>query len=145
LFVHVAPMALANAWHLTSCFTGFRISSRVKWDAWISSKHVSRRRRQVHTTLTSVILRSRPGTTSEWIKLSSYTCITCLSTLQCNGWSSLLHKTMEIMEVGWACWIWVTNGYNPYYYDMVEARNHFRLDYTFILYRYKVFKHLPMQ
>jgi hypothetical protein len=28
---------------------------------------------------------------------------------------------------------------------MVEARNHFRLDYTSILYIYKVFKHIMMQ
>ena len=47
---------------------------------------------------------------------------------------------------GLSCWIRVTIGYNPwYYYDIVEAKNHFRLDYTSTLYIYKVFNHLPMQ
>ena len=39
----------------------------------------------------------------------------------------------------------VTNRYNPYYYDVVEAMNHFRVDYTSLIYIYKVFTHLPMQ
>ena len=36
-------------------------------------------------------------------------------------------------------------GYKPYHYDMVEAKNHFRLDYTVISYVYAVFKNLPIQ
>ena len=44
-----------------------------------------------------------------------------------------------------SCWIGVTIGYNPYYYDMVEAKNYFRLDYTSTLYIYKEFNHIPMQ
>jgi hypothetical protein len=46
---------------------------------------------------------------------------------------------------GLSCWIRVTIGYNPYHYDMVETKNHFRLDYTSTLYIYKVFNYLPMQ
>ena len=38
-----------------------------------------------------------------------------------------------------------TNGYKPYYHDMVEARIHFRLGYISLLYVYKVFKPLPVQ
>ncbi len=49
------------------------------------------------------------------------------------------------MKVGWADWIWLTTGYKPYHYDMVKARNHFIVTYTYIIYIYKVFKHLPMQ
>ena len=39
----------------------------------------------------------------------------------------------------------ITIGYKPYNLDMVKARNHFRLDYTFILYIYQMFKQLLMQ
>jgi hypothetical protein len=35
---------------------------------------------------------------------------------------------------GLSCWIGVTIRNNPYYYDMFEAKNHFRLDYTSTLY-----------
>ena len=41
--------------------------------------------------------------------------------------------------------IWVTTEYKPYHYDMVDAKNHFRLDYTAISYVHEVFKHLLMQ
>ena len=51
-------------------------------------------------------------------------------------------KPMEVCQAGWT---WVTTVYKPYQYDIVKARNHFRLNYTSILYIYKVFKHLPMQ
>jgi hypothetical protein len=42
---------------------------------------------------------------------------------------------------------WLTTGYKTYHYsyDMAFAKNHFRLDYTSILYIYKVFKHLTMK
>ena len=50
-------------------------------------------------------------------------------------------KTMEVCQAGWT---WVTTGYNPYQYDIVEARNHFRLNCTSILYIYKCLKHLLM-
>jgi hypothetical protein len=46
---------------------------------------------------------------------------------------------------GLSCWIRVTIRNNPYYYDMVEAKNHFRLDYNSTLFIYKVFNHLPMK
>ena len=38
----------------------------------------------------------------------------------------------------------VSTGYKPYHHDMVEveAKNHFRLDYTSISYVYEVFKHI---
>ena len=49
------------------------------------------------------------------------------------------------MKVDWADWIWLTTGYKPYHYDIVKARNHFIVTYTYIIYIYKVFKHLPMQ
>ena len=42
------------------------------------------------------------------------------------------------------CWFWVNTGYNPHKYDMVNTKIHSRLDYTFIVCIYKVFKHLPM-
>ncbi len=43
--------------------------------------------------------------------------------------------------------IWLTTGYRPYHFYIVEAKNpfSFRLDYTSILYIHKVFKHLWMQ
>ena len=53
--------------------------------------------------------------------------------------------TSQNHGVGLSCWIWVTNGYDPYYYDMVYDKNHFKLDYTSILCMYNNFKHLPMQ
>ena len=40
-------------------------------------------------------------------------------------------KPMEVCQAGWT---WVTNVYKPYQYDIVEARNHFRLNYISILY-----------
>ncbi len=51
------------------------------------------------------------------------------------------------MEVGSAGKIWLTTGYKIYHnsFDLAEARDHFRLDYTSILYIYKVFKDLLMQ
>ena len=51
------------------------------------------------------------------------------------------------MEVDWTGWIWLTTGYKSYQYnyDIAKANNHFRLDYTSILYIYKVFKKLTMQ
>ena len=63
------------------------------------------------------------------------------------------HLPMQLMIIltsqnhggGLSCWIGVTIGYNPYYYDMVEAKNYFRLDYTSTLYIYKEFNHIPMQ
>jgi hypothetical protein len=33
----------------------------------------------------------------------------------------------------------VTHRYNPYYYDVVEAMNHFRVDYTSLLYSLSVY------
>ena len=36
-------------------------------------------------------------------------------------------------------------GYKPYHYDMVEAKNHFRLDYTAFSYVYEVFKNFAIQ
>ena len=38
-----------------------------------------------------------------------------------------------------------TNEYKLYHHDMVEAGIHFRLDYTSLLYIYKLIKHIPMQ
>ena len=49
------------------------------------------------------------------------------------------------MEVGKTFQTWVTTGYKPYHYDMVETKNHFRLDYTAISYVHEVFNYLPMQ
>ena len=51
------------------------------------------------------------------------------------------------MEVGSAGKIWLTTGYKTYHYnyDLVETMKHFILDYTSILYIYKVFKNLLMQ
>ena len=57
-----------------------------------------------------------PRTTLEWLRLPSYTYIKCLNTFWFSGWSSLIHKSMEM---GWSGWIWVTTRYKPYYYDMV--------------------------
>jgi DNA-binding helix-hairpin-helix protein with protein kinase domain len=51
-------------------------------------------------------------------------------------------KPMEVCQVGWT---WVTTVYKPYQYDIVDSRNHFRLNTTSILYIYKVFNHLLMQ
>ena len=48
------------------------------------------------------------------------------------------------MKGGRTCWFWENTGYNPHKYDMVNTKIHSRLDYTFILCIYKVFKHLPM-
>jgi hypothetical protein len=91
-----------------------------------------------HTTMTWL----RPGTTLEWITLPLYIYINCLSTFQCSRWSPLLYKSHG---GGLRSWIGVTIRYNPYYYDMVETKNHFRLDYTSTLHIHIVFSHLPMQ
>ena len=49
------------------------------------------------------------------------------------------------MEVGRTDQTWVITGYKPYYYNMVETKSHFRLDYTSISCICNVFKHLSMQ
>ena len=46
---------------------------------------------------------------------------------------------------GGLSWLNQGNNWVQTSYGMVEARNHFRLDYTFILYMYKVFQQLTMQ
>ena len=56
--------------------------------------------------------------------------------------ASLLHQSLGI---GLSWLNLVTTGYKLYYYDIVEVRNHFRIDCTSTLYIYKVFKHLRMQ
>jgi hypothetical protein len=47
-----------------------------------------------------------------------------LNTFWCSGWSSLLHKSMNM---GWAGWFSVTTRYKPYYCHIIMARNHVRV------------------
>jgi hypothetical protein len=56
--------------------------------------------------------------------------------------ASLLHQTQKVCQAGWT---WVTIVFKPYQYDIVDSRNLYILNYTSILYIFKVFKHLPMQ
>ncbi len=56
--------------------------------------------------------------------------------------ASLVHQS----HVGGLSWLNQGNtGYKPYHYVKGEARNHCRLDNTYILYMYIVVKHLLMQ
>ena len=84
----------------------------------------------------------RLGTTSEWITLPFHIYINCFSTFK---HSRVVLLTSQNHGGRLSYWIRETIGYNSYYYDMVEAKNHSRVDYTSILYIYKVFIHLPMQ
>ena len=55
--------------------------------------------------------------------------------------ASLVYQSLG----GGSSWLNQGNNWVQTIYGMVEARNHFRLDYTSILYTYTVFKDLPMQ
>ena len=93
------------------------------------------------TNLTTMS-RKRPGTTADWIKLLSYIFIKWLSTFWCSGWP---YGCILTSSKPWRYVDLAEPGYKPYHYDMVEAKNPFRMDNTSILYVYKVFKHHTFQ
>ena len=43
-------------------------------------------------------------------------------------------KPMDVCQAGLTWVTWVTTVYKPYHFYIVEAKNHFRLKYTSILY-----------
>ncbi len=86
----------------------------------------------------------RPGTASEWITLQSY--INKVFTHLLVQW--MIIWMLYQCHVGGLSWLNLASNWCKTYhcnYDIDEARNHFRLDYTSILYIYKVLKHHPMQ
>ena len=78
----------------------------------------------------------RSGSTSDWTTLPSY--IYRVVKHLPMQWMPMREHPYFItaMEVGSAGKIWLTTGYKIYHnnYDLAEARDHFRLDYTSILY-----------
>jgi hypothetical protein len=75
----------------------------------------------------------RQRTPSDWIKLPYYI-YKVFKHLPMQWMAIWVHpyfiNSMEVCQAGWT---WVTTVYKPYQYDIVKARNHFRLNYKSIL------------
>ena len=73
-----------------------------------------------HTSMTWLSPRATP----DWIKLSSYVYIKCLSTFPCCGltYECILTYAIIAMEGGRTCWFWANTWYKPHNYDMVETK-----------------------